>query len=146
MHCCYNLHGCTYLAHHFKACLPHNVLFYSWHMWYGPWHTCDVQLIHNWHTEDKHTFNGAGGSLAWGWSKSRSMLFLIEEDPSYQLVFTGSKNFVPSQSYIAFWNLENTGNYSTWQTLIVISQKWPFSEFQNLSSPTFFIQSSWNLI
>ena len=30
------------------------------------------------------------------------MVFLIEENPSYQMLFTLSKNIVPSQSYRVF--------------------------------------------
>ena len=42
---------------------------------------------------------GAGGSPTWGYSKSRFMLFLIEGNPSFQMLFTESKKIVLSQSY-----------------------------------------------
>ena len=44
-------------------------------------------------------FKGAGGSLIWERSKSSFLLFLTEGSVSYQMIFTGSKNIVPSQSY-----------------------------------------------
>ena len=44
--------------------------------------------------------------------KSSFLLLLIEGDPSYQMIFTGSKILFLDE-FIAFWNLENTGNYST---------------------------------
>ena len=85
-------------------------------------------------------------SPTWGWSKSSLMLFLIEGDPSYQMLLTGSKKN-GSQPKLSFFEISKIEVITVGErTLIVISQKWPFLEFQNLSSPTFFIQSSWNLI
>ena len=40
------------------------------------------------------------------------MLFLIEGDPSYQMLFIPDQILFLAE-VIAFWNLENTGNYST---------------------------------
>ena len=95
--------------------------------------------------DKSNAFKGAGGSPSWGWSKSSFMLYLLEGDPSYQILFTGSKNFVPSRSYriLKSWN---TGNYSMHADFNRDLRKMTILEFQNLSSPTFFIQSSWNLI
>ena len=40
-----------------------------------------------------------GGSTTWGRSKSSFLLFMTEGSVSYQIIFTGSENIVPSQSY-----------------------------------------------
>ena len=45
---------------------------------------------------------GAGGVPVLGMVKSIFLLFLIEGSPSYQMLFTGSKNIGPSQSYRIF--------------------------------------------
>ena len=42
---------------------------------------------------------GAGGSITLGRSKSSFLLFLTERSVSYQMLFTRSKNNVPSRSY-----------------------------------------------
>ena len=48
------------------------------------------------------------GSLTWGWSKSSFTFFLIEGD------FLLDQNFLLFLAeVIAFWNIENTGNYRT---------------------------------
>ena len=66
-----------------------------------------MSMIHNW-----FDFKGAWGSPTLVWSKSSFLLFLIEGSPSYQILFTGSKNIDPSQSY-RISNREFTCNYSS---------------------------------
>ena len=64
-------------------------------------------------------------------SKSSFLLFLTKGSVSYQMLFTGSKNIVFEILKIRVFTVRAL-------TLNAISQKWTFSEFKNLSSPTNF--------
>ena len=62
------------------------------------------------HFDPKQYLKGAGGSSTWRRSKSSFLLFLTERSVSYQMLFTGSKNIVPTRSY-QILNPKNAGNY-----------------------------------
>ena len=92
-------------------------------------------FVQNYYWNDPNDFKGAGGPRTSGWSKSNIMLFVIERNPTYQMLFTRSQNIVPNKSYriLKFRKYRSVRA----QTLIAISQKWPFLEFQNLSPSSF---------
>ena len=49
--------------------------------------------------------------LTWGRTKSSFLLFLTKGSVSYHMLFTGSKNIVPSQSY----QILKSGKYGSLQ-------------------------------
>ena len=80
---------------------------------------------------------GGGGSPTWERSKSSLTLFVIEGNPSYQMLFTRSKKMFLAK-VINFWNFINACNYSTHANFKRDLPKLDFFlEFKNLSSPTY---------
>ena len=103
--------------------------------------SCGFKILYN-----GSELRGPGGPRPEDGKNRVSCFFLIEVNPNYQMLFTVSKIIVLSQSncILKSWKYRKITVHA--RTLIAFSQKWPFLEFQNLSSPTFVIQSSWNLI
>ena len=58
---------------------------------------CTADISHGYSSDHSYiSLRGPGGSPTLGWSKLSFLLFLIEGNPSYQMLFTGSKNIDPS--------------------------------------------------
>ena len=72
-------------------------------------------------------------------------VFMMKGMEGYQMLFTGSKNIVPSLAWvIAISNMDFTYDYIAVARFKRDYLKIANFELKNLSSPTFFEQSTWN--